>query len=93
MTGGQAARQPGAHPGLLAALMAAVRPEFRSDVVVFDRRDPVFGAPPCRVPGCDRPGRARGMCDGHHQRWSTAGKPAADQFAAATTRAMWGISG
>jgi integrase len=90
VTGGQAARQPGAHPGLLAALMAAVRSEFRSDVVVFDRRDPVFGAPPCRVPGCDRPGRARGMCDGHHQRWSAAGKPAADQFAAATDPAMWG---
>ena len=27
--------------------MAAVRPEFRADVLVFDPRDPVFGGPPC----------------------------------------------
>ena len=31
MTGGQPAREPGAYPGLLSALMAAVRPGFRGE--------------------------------------------------------------
>ena len=35
--------------GLLAKLVAAVRPEFRADVLVFDPADPVFA--PRRVPG------------------------------------------
>jgi hypothetical protein len=62
--------------GLLEKLMAAVRPEFRSGVLTFDPRDPVFGGPPCTVPGCERPARARNLCWGHRQRWLTAGKPA-----------------
>ena len=43
--------------GLLEKLMAAVRPEFRAGVLTFDPRDPVFGGPPCAVPGCERPAR------------------------------------
>ncbi len=39
---------------LLEKLMAAVRPEFRAGVLTFDPRDPVFGGPPCAVPGCSR---------------------------------------
>ena len=53
--------------------MAAVRPEFRADVLVFDPADPVFGGDACRVPQCGRTARAVGMCYGHHQRWLTPG--------------------
>ena len=61
--------------GLLEKLMAAVRPEFRAGVLTFDPRDPVFGGPPCAVPGCERPARIRNLCWGHRQRWHQAGKP------------------
>jgi integrase len=71
--------------GLLAKLMAAVRPEFRADDLVFDPRDPVFGGPACAVSGCVRPARQRGMCLGHRQRWLAAGKPASAEFASATS--------
>jgi len=71
--------------GLLAKLMAAVRAEFRGDVVVFDPRDPVFGGPACAVAGCVRTARAQGLCPGHHQRWwRTEGKPDLDRFIATT---------
>jgi hypothetical protein len=39
-------------PGLLSKLMAAVRPEFRADELVFDPVNPVFGGVLCRVSGC-----------------------------------------
>ena len=81
MTGPATAR-PG---GLLAKLMTVVRPEFRSDVLVFDPRDPVFGGPACAVPGCVRAARGRGLCPGHHQRWwRTEGRPDLARFIAAT---------
>jgi hypothetical protein len=51
--------------GLLAKLMAVVRPQFRAEVLVFDPRDPVFGGPACAVPACVRPRRQRGLCEGH----------------------------
>jgi integrase len=71
--------------GLLAKLMAVVRPEFRSDVLVFDPRDPVFGGPACAVPGCVRAARGQGLCPGHHQRWwRTEGRPDLARFIAAT---------
>ena len=73
---------PAVPPGLRAELMAAVRPEFRADVLIPDPADPVFGARPCRVAGCGRPGRARGLCGGHHRRWSVEGKPDMEQFTA-----------
>jgi integrase len=71
--------------GLLAKLMAAVRPQFRAEDLVFDPSDPVFGAPACAVPGCVRPERQRGMCQGHRQRWVACGKPDLVGFVAATT--------
>jgi len=49
--------------------MAAVRPEFRAEDLVFDPRDPVFGGPPCAVSGCGRPQRGYGLCTSHWQRW------------------------
>ena len=49
MTAGHPARGQGGYPGLRARLIAAVRLEFRADVLVFDPRDPVFGGPPCQA--------------------------------------------
>jgi integrase len=72
-------------PGLLAKLMAAVRPEFRRDVLRFDASDPVFGGPVCGVPGCARPARSRGLCLGHHSRWRQHGSPDLEQFTAAAS--------
>jgi integrase len=69
-------------PGLLAALMAAVRPEFRASVLVFDPADPVFGGPACRVRQCGRTARTADLCNAHHQRWVKAGRPDPDAFAA-----------
>ena len=74
---------PGRPVGLLEKLIAAVRPEFRTDVLVFDPRDPVFGGPACAA-GCQRPARRRGLCPGHYERWRAAGKPDLAEFAAAT---------
>jgi hypothetical protein len=77
---------PGGRPvGLLAKLMAAVRPQFRAEDLVFDPRDPVFGGPACAVPGCARPEREHGMCLGHRQRWLEFGKPDLAVFVATTT--------
>jgi integrase len=71
--------------GLLEKLIAAVRPEFRAGILTFDPRDPVFGGPPCAVPGCERPARNRNMCWGHRQRWLQAGKPDPAGFTASTS--------
>jgi integrase len=68
--------------GLLQKLMAAVRPEFRAGILVFDPADPVFGGDACRVPRCGRTARAAGMCYSHHQRWIHAGRPDPGAFAA-----------
>ncbi len=74
------------HPAcLLEKLMAAVRPEFRAGVLTFDPRDPVFGGPPCAVPGCERPARIRDLCWSHRQRWHDAGKPGLAVFTASTS--------
>jgi integrase len=71
--------------GLLAKLMAAVRPEFRRDVLHFDADDPVFGGPRCGVPDCVRPVRSRGLCLGHHARWRQFGQPDLEEFTATTS--------
>src|SRR6266851_5662415 len=81
----------GPYPGLLAGLVAAIRPEFRHDVLVFTPGDLVFAGVPCRVEGCGRaawPGNAS-MCSGHYTRWVRAGRPEPDQFAAITAGQAW----
>lgn len=70
--------------GLVEALVAAVRPEFRADELVFDPRDPVFGGKPCLVPGCERTAVGHGLCHGHRQRWAAAGRPGVREFAEST---------
>jgi hypothetical protein len=74
--------------GLLERLMAAVRPEFRAGVVVFDSADPVFGGDACRVPQCGRTARTVGMCYAHHQRWVHAGRPDPGAFAVSEDAAV-----
>ena len=74
--------------GLLEKLMAAVRPEFRADDLVFDPRDPVFGGAACVVGGCSRPHRKRGLCVSHWQRWRASGTPDLAEFTA-TAAAGW----
>jgi len=71
-------------PGLLAALMATVRPEFRDEMLVFDAEDPIFGGGACRIGGCQRSASGHGMCQGHHQRWAQAGRPDLEGFIAST---------
>jgi integrase len=70
--------------GLLARLMAVVRPEFRADELVFDPADPVFGGALCRVGGCGRTARGHRLCQGHWHRWAGEGRPDLETFAAAT---------
>ena len=55
--------------GLLEMLLAAVRPEFRVDVLIPDPDDPVLGYKLCEVEGCDRPVHERVLCTGHSGRW------------------------
>lgn len=71
-------------PLLLERLLGAVRPEFRADVLVFDADDPVFGGGACRIPGCRRAARSKGMCQGHHLRWVSNGRPDLEVFATST---------
>jgi integrase len=73
---------PAVAPGLLGKLMAAVRAEFRVDILVPERGALVFDAAPCRVPGCVRQPRTRGLCKGHYYAWQQAGRPDIDAFAA-----------
>jgi len=84
------ARQYRAPAGLLEKLMAAVRPEFRADDLVFDPRDPVFGGPACAVGGCARPHRKRGLCSSHWQRWRASGRPDLAGFTAAAAAGWHG---
>ncbi len=88
MTGRAAAS--GSVPGLLGKLLAAVRPEFRADVLVFDPEDPVFGTGVCLVDGCARPVHSSGMCGGHLQRWNKAGRPEISRLPDSVTAPWFG---
>ncbi len=90
LPGGPRREQPARPAGLLEKLLAAVRPEFRQDVLAFGAADPVFGGPPCKVPGCDRTGRVRGLCTGHDHRWRNQGKPDRGKFIATTNPRLKG---
>jgi integrase len=77
-------RKPAGSSGLLGKLMAEVRCEFRSDILEFGPEDPVFGGAACRVVGCERTARGRGLCQGHLLRWNNSGRPAMDRFVTST---------
>lgn len=76
--------------GLLAKLMAAVRPEFRVEVLVPRPDDPILGGGACRVAGCDRALRSRGLCVGHFLRWRRQGRPDLAQFGSTTSPGLLG---
>jgi hypothetical protein len=81
---GQPARLgPAERAGLSARLLAAVRPEFRVEVLIPAPGDLILGTPPCRVDGCPHRQRTRGLCHAHHQRWKRQGRPDLDRFVAA----------
>ena len=67
-----------------------MRPEFRQDVLAFGPADPVFGGPLCKVPGCGRTGRVRGLCTGHDHRWRNQGKLDPGEFMATTNPRLKG---
>jgi hypothetical protein len=71
---------PGQQPagpwaGLLEKLLAAVRREFRADILVPDPDDPVLGRRECPAAGCDRPIAQNGLCTTHGKRWNDRGRP------------------
>ena len=68
--------------GLLEKLLAAVRPEFRTDELVFEPADPVFGGQRCRITGCGSVMQARGLCHAHYARWHDNGQPDLDHYIA-----------
>jgi integrase len=70
----------GDRSGLLEKLLAAVRPEFRVDVLVPDPADPVIGFKQCVVGDCDRPVHEQGLCTGHSGRWRKRGQPDLTEF-------------
>lgn len=84
MTPTSPAREGAGKSMLLATLMAAVRPEFRSDPLSFASDDPVFGGTACLVARCLRTARGNGLCPAHRLRWAKAGRPEVTGFAAST---------
>jgi integrase len=79
---GLPAQPGGARPGLLEKLLAAVRPEFRAEVLVPDPEDPVLGRRACLVEACDRARGEHGLCSAHGQRWRARGRPGMAGFLA-----------
>ena len=65
---------------LLGRLMAVVRAEFRSQTLIFEPDDPVFGGGPCRVSGCERHARGHGLCLNHRVRWAKQGRLDLEEF-------------
>lgn len=68
------------HNSLLSKLFAAVRPEFRGDLIRPDADDPVLGRGTCVVERCSRLTWAKGMCTAHHNRWRREGMPEVARF-------------
>ncbi|HUO36572.1 MAG TPA: hypothetical protein VMU34_01360 [Mycobacterium sp.] len=66
----------------VARLGAAVRPEFRAEVLVPAVADPILGSPACAVPGCVRSSRYGGLCPAHLGRWKKTGRPDRQAWAA-----------
>lgn len=61
----------------LAALQAAVRPEFQVEPYIPHRDDAILYGPSCRFEHCSAPARSEGqrMCPAHKTRWHNAGRP------------------
>jgi hypothetical protein len=76
--------------GWVARLGAAVRAEFRAEVLVPAVGDPILGSPACAVPGCVRSSRCAGLCPAHLGRWRKAGRPDRHAWAAGADPAVTG---
>lgn len=61
--------------GCAQKLVAAVRPEFRVEVLVPAVGDPILGTPACVVPGCVRSTNYDRLCQPHYRRWKSEGRP------------------
>jgi integrase len=82
VTAAETTPTPASAPRLLGKLMGCVRLEFRVDILVPERGGLVFDTTPCRVPGCVRQPRTRGLCKGHYYKWNDEGRPDIEAFAA-----------
>ena len=74
-------QRPDEHNSLLSKLFAALRPEFRGDLLRPGADDPVLGRGSCCVEQCSRLVWARGLCPAHYNRWRLRGKPDIAHFA------------
>ena len=79
--------------GLLEKLVAAVRPEFRTELLAPGPGDPVLGWKICAAAECGRPVFAGTMCAAHSRRWRRLGQPEAAQFLASPGPAPRGRGG
>lgn len=68
--------------GLLAKLMATVRPEFRPEIVIPAPGSLVFNTEPCRIDKCERQRTVKGFCKSHYKRWLDQGRPELESFLA-----------
>ncbi len=68
--------------GFAQRLAAAVRPEFRVEVLVPAVGDPILGTPACIVAGCVRSSYYDRVCQAHRHRWKKDGRPELTQWAA-----------
>jgi hypothetical protein len=75
---------------LVERLDAAVRPEFRVDVLVPTVGDPILGTPACMVPGCVHSSRYGGLCLAHLGRWKCARCPDRQAWAASADPEVMG---
>jgi hypothetical protein len=66
---------------LSARLVALLRPEFASPVILVDPSDPVTGGAQCVVAVCDRVAVHKNMCNRHYQRWVQDGRPEVEAWA------------
>jgi hypothetical protein len=76
--------------GLAERLDAAVRAQFRVDVLVPAVGDPILGSPACAVPGCVHSSRSGGLCLAHLGRWQKGGRPDRQAWAATADPAVVG---
>ena len=55
------------------------------DILVPERGALVFDTAPCKVAGCVRQPRTRGLCKGHYNAWQQDGRPDIDVFVSAAS--------
>jgi hypothetical protein len=79
--------------GLLEKLVAAVRPEFRNELLAPASGDPVLGWKICAAGECGRAVFAGTLCAAHSRRWRRLGRPDVTEFLASPGPAPRGRGG